>query len=158
MDISSPWTFRHGEFSARELFGTMNFWHQDISAQGYLDTMNVSTQGHYGTGSFRHMDILVLWAFWHLIRNICAEMSILLCKVPKFRYAETSICCNIPMPSVEMSKVPKYPCTEMLPCRNVLVPKFPVPKSPLAKMSLCRNVCGAKSYTCRNVTLMKCPC
>ena len=119
--------------------------------------MNVSTHGHYSTRTFRHMDILVLWAFWHkstfwhLIRNICAETSILLCKVPKFKYAETSICCNIPMPSVEMSKVPKYPCTEMLPCRNVLVPKIPC-----TKKSSCQNVHVLECLRSQKLHMPKC--
>ena len=99
LDIPAYGHFVSMYISAQELFSTRNF-----SAQGYFGTMDVSTQGHYGTETFRHMNILVLWTFWHnstfwyLIRNVCAEMSILLCKVPKFTYAESSICCNIPVP------------------------------------------------------------
>ena len=65
--------------------------------------------------------------------------------------------------------VPKCPCAEMSPCRNVPVPKIPCAKKslcqkvPMSKcsrveLSICRNVCSAEWCTCRNVPVMKHPC
>ena len=65
--------FWHGDFSEQELFGTRNFRHG-----------NISTRGNFRTWTFRHC-------------STGAEMSILLCKVPKYPNAEMFRCRNIPV-------------------------------------------------------------
>ena len=59
---------------------------------------------------------------------------------------------------------PKYPRKEMFPCRNFLVTKIPCAENFLRQnghgdeISMCQNVCGAKSCTCQNVPVMKYLC
>ena len=82
------------------LFGTRNFWQRNVSAQGYFH----------------------IWTFLHRCRNVCAKMSILLCKVPKYPNAEIFCCQNVHGAKTSL-------------CR-----KFPAPKSPNVETFLCCNV------------------
>ena len=46
--------------------------------------MEISSQEFFGTRTFRHGHFSTPWTFWHCgAQNVCAEMSILLCTVPK---------------------------------------------------------------------------
>ena len=140
---SGRWTFQNGNVLTWGLFGMRNFQHKEFLAQE-----------HFGTGTFRHMDIS---AQLHMCRNICAEMYILLCKVPKYLCAEMFRCWNIP--------VPKCSCAENSSCRKFLVPKIPRAKNsqcrkfPMSKRfhvetSIYWNVRSAERCMCRNVPEM----
>ena len=97
VDISSPWTFRQGDYLAHEFFCKRNFL-----AQGYFGTWifrhgDLLAQGHFGTETFWHMDISAKWTFQqnntflHRCQKVCSKTSILLCMVPKFSSAEMSM-------------------------------------------------------------------
>ena len=97
--IDNKYSKRLGLISAPDISA------RDISSQGLFDTRTFGTRtfrhGYHGcflarecfsTGTFWHKDIL---AQQHPCQNICAKMSILLCTVPKFTCAETSMCQNV---------------------------------------------------------------
>ena len=94
MLLYTVWKHRDTEtdISSRGHFGTRIFQHKNILAWGFFGTMDVSAWdvmalGHFGTRIFWHMYI------WQ--KDALAEMSILLCIVPKCTYAEKSVCQNI---------------------------------------------------------------
>ena len=94
--------------------------------------MDILAQGHYGTGTFRHRDISAHGYFGYLQSNIDISAPVLLCR-------------NVP--------VPKCSCV-----KNSSGRKVPMSKCSCVEMSICRNVCSAEWYTCRNVPIMKHPC
>ena len=117
VDIFDPMPPTHHfgmEHFGKSHFGTRIFWHH----------------GHFGTWTFRHMDILApykaMWTFRHLC--YCAEMS---------------MCWNVP--------VPKCSCAENSSCR-----KFLVPKSLRAEMFPCWNVHLPERLQRRMVHVLKC--
>ena len=83
VDISSPWSFRQGDYLAHELFRTRIFWHRDITALI-----------HFGTWIFRQSGC------FSKITHFCtgAKKS-----VPKHPYCFVW-CQNFP--------VPKCPCQD----------------------------------------------
>ena len=135
-------TFWHRHFITR------TFQQEDISAQehfcmGIIQHKDVTSQGHYSTGTFQHKDISAHWCFstctfWH-----CAK-----------HYRHFGIYISAWLPLCQNVHVPKYPCPKMSQwCCNVPVPKrslcwkIPMPKCSCVKM-----------FSCRKVTMMKCPC
>ena len=121
IDILSPWTFWHREFSTGELFGAGTFQHGDITALGNFDTIQ------------SNIDILAQ-TFWHLRRNV------LLCR--NVHFAEIYIC---------HVSVPKCPCAKISLClrvhmQNSLLAKTSMEqKSPHAEMFLWWHVCAKMS-------------
>ena len=120
-------TFRHVHVSALRMYRHMDisslwtFWYKVFSARGLFDTRIFQHHGYFSTAA--------------QVPNVCAEMSILLCKVPKYPRAENSLCQNIPMPKKSL-------------CQNIHGDE----------MSMCWYVHQAESCTCRNIPVMKCPC
>ena len=99
------------EYHLCGLFGTRTFRQRGILAQGFFGIMDVLARGHLTHG------------------NVCAEMSILLCKVQKYPRAEMFRCWNIPCPHVHG-----------------------------AKNSLCQNVPVQKSFCFETSMETQCPC
>ena len=139
VDISSPWSFRQGDYLAHELFRTRTFWHRDITALI-----------HFGTWIFRQNGCFGTVTHFSTGAKMSAQTSILLCMVPKFPSAETSMCWNI--------FVPKCPSAIMSPCQNVPVPVSSCRSVHGDRMSMCRNVQVTEKSPCQNVPVMKCPC
>ena len=147
MHHSTLQTFRRMDISTREHFNMGTFRHRDFSAQGF-----------FSAGTFRHGDILAHGHFVTvaevpkcLCQNVCAETSILLCKVPKYPCAKMFRCRNIPVPKCLGAKNSSC-CAENTPCWNVQVLKSPsartstVPNSACAKMFPWWNICAKMTF------------
>ena len=141
VDISSPWTFQQGDYLAHELFRTRTFWHRDITALIHFSTWIFWQNGCFG----------IVTHF-----NTCAKMSVpkrpyvLLCMVPKFPSAETSMCWNI--------FVPKCPSAIMSPCHNVPMPKCPCACVFMPKCPWRQNVYVPERPWHWKVPMSKCSC
>ena len=117
VDIFDPMPPTHHfgmEHFGKSHFGTRIFWHH----------------GHFGTWTFRHMDILApckaIWKFWHRHFSTCAI-------VPKCPFAKMSLCQNFPV-----SKIPR---AKKSPCWNV-----PMLKRPSAGTSAAPNGAHAEIF------------
>ena len=113
MDISSPWTFRQKDFSARGYFGTRNFQHHGRFSTGYFSTC-----------TFRHMDILApckaIWMFRHRHFGTCANVR--------------------KCPCVEMSPCRNVHCTEKYLCQKVPVLKSPCTETSMEMKCPCAGM------------------
>ena len=133
-------------FHGRIGMGTFIFWHMDILAK-YIHLLKcLGAKVSCAEMSMSHKipsAKTVLYQNVHKCQNVCAKMSILLCKVPKYPCAEMFRCRNIP--------VPKCSGAENSSCR-----KFPVPKIPHAETFRCWNVHLPERPQCRTVHVPKC--
>ena len=150
-DILSPGHFGTWTVCLQRRFGKETIWHMNFLAQNLFVTGtfhtwifrhgDLSAEGHFGSGTFRLMDILAKWTFQHSntfqhCAKMSAETSILLCMVPKFPNAKTSMCRNIHGDRISVCW--NIHRAEKFPCRNVPVIKFP-----------CRNV-SCWNVRCQN--------
>ena len=94
-------------FHGRIGMGTFIFWHMDILAK-YIHLLKcLGAKVSCAEMSMSHKipsAKTVLYQNVHKCQNVCAKMSILLCKVPK------------------------YPCADMFRCQNISVPNSPCVK------------------------------
>ena len=127
MVISSPWTFRHKNFSQG-----------DILAQGFFGTMDVlardiSALEHFGT-----------WIFWHLAKQYGRFGTDILPPV--------LLCWNVNVPKCPRAMVTKNPCAKKSLYRNVHRDKMSMNRNTyMAATCMCRNVPVMKCL-CQNVS------
>ena len=129
--------------SSQEYFGTHTNWRCGRSDRWTFQHRNVSTWGIFGMGNFRHKEFLApehfgTGIFRHL--NI-SEQGYFGKAIWTVQHRHFGTCAT----------VPKCPCAEISPCRNVSVPKNPhaeksswrkvlMPQSPYIEMFPCWNV------------------
>ena len=141
---------------------------QGLSGMGLFGTRIFLFHGRIGMGTFIfwHMDILAKYI--HLLKCLgaevsCVEMS-MSHKIPSAKtvlYQNVHKCQNVcAKMSTLLCKVPKYPCADMFRCQNISVPNSPCVCQNVHgdEMSMCQYGLRAKTYTRRNVLVMKCPC
>ena len=109
------WTFQQGNLSTWGNIGTVNFRHDEFSAQE-----------HFGT-----------WIFWHPAKQYGRLSTDIL--------APVLLCQNVHVPKCPRTKAPivaKNPWAEKSLCRKVLVPKHPCAGTPTGPKSACNKYPG----------------
>ena len=135
------------------LFRQGHFISIDVLAHGHFASIDVSARRLFGMWAFQHKYFL---AWGHLVlkhlfqyrcQNVCAEMTILLCTVPKWPYCfvwcqNDHIALYGAQMTILLCMVLKYSCAEMSLCQKrpyvetSSCQKAPVPKHLHAKTSM----------------------
>ena len=142
MDISSQEHFDMGTFQFHGHSGTWTFCLHELFGTGIFRHGDIMALGHFGTKIFQHMDVSALGNFDTMQSNMGTD--------------------NL-APVLKCGTVPKHPFCQnihVLKCFSAkmsLCQKIPVPKYPGAEISLCQKIPCAEKFMCQIISLPKCP-